>query len=67
MHPKYQEAIELRFKGESYGEIAKLLGVAKSSVSLWCRDLKLPQSIQRILDGKLRNTRANLESYNKKR
>ncbi|MDP2910043.1 MAG: helix-turn-helix domain-containing protein [bacterium] len=35
------KAIELRKKGESIKEIAKKIGIAKSTVSLWCRDIKL--------------------------
>lgn len=35
-------ARELRTQGMSYGEIAGTLGIAKSSVSLWVRDLPTP-------------------------
>ena len=52
MHPKYQEAIKLRFKGESYGGIAKFLGVSKSSISQWCKNLKLPRAIQKIIESR---------------
>lgn len=38
---KKQKAIDLRRQGISMGEIAKLLNVAKSSVSYWVRDIKL--------------------------
>jgi transposase-like protein len=34
-------AVELRKQGVAMGEIAQRLGVAKSSVSLWVRDVKL--------------------------
>lgn len=32
---------ELREKGLSYGEIKERIPVSKSSISLWCRDIKL--------------------------
>jgi len=35
------EAVRLRKKGVSMGEIATTLGVAKSSVSSWVRDVPL--------------------------
>ena len=44
-----QKAKELRNKGWSYNDIAKKLGVSKSSVSLWVRDIKLtPEQIQKL-------------------
>lgn len=43
------KAIELRRKGESIKDIAKRIGIAKSTVSLWCRDIRLtPKQIQRL-------------------
>jgi predicted transcriptional regulator len=36
-----EEAIKLREKGLSINEIARFIGVAKSSVSLWVRNVKL--------------------------
>lgn len=35
------KALELRRQGESIREIAKRVGVAKSTASLWCRDIQL--------------------------
>ncbi len=35
------KALELRQKGKSIKEIAKKVGVVKSTVSFWCRDIKL--------------------------
>jgi len=66
-HLKRQEVIALRLKGESYGKIAKILGVSKSSVSVWCRDLKLPQAIQKIIDDRIQHSRIYLVAYNQKR
>lgn len=38
------EARELRRKGLSVGEIRKIVGVGKGSVSIWCRDIKLTKN-----------------------
>lgn len=43
------QALELRRNGESIKVIANKLGVAKSTVSLWCRDIKLTQKQIEIL------------------
>lgn len=37
------KAIALREKGESIKEIAKIIKVSKSSVSIWCRDIVLTE------------------------
>lgn len=43
------KALELRNKGESIKDIAKNLGIAKSTVSLWCRDIVLtPKQTKRL-------------------
>jgi len=39
------KARDLRAQGRAYQEIAATLGVAKSSVSLWVRDLPAPQRL----------------------
>jgi predicted transcriptional regulator len=67
MHPKYQEAIKLRFKGEGYGTIAKSLGVSKSSVSGWCKNLKLPRAIQKIIEAKTKASHTQLAFYNQQK
>jgi hypothetical protein len=38
-----EQARELRIQGQSYNEIAAQLGVSKSSVSLWVRDIPCPK------------------------
>lgn len=44
-------ARELRRKGESIREIAKNVGVTKSSVSLWCRDIVLSTAqVQKLVE-----------------
>ena len=46
---KQIEAHQLRQGGESIKEIAKVLAVSKSTVSLWCRDIELTsKQIQRL-------------------
>ena len=48
-----QKAIELRRKGLSYSEILKQIPVAKSSLSLWLKSVKLAVSQkQRLTDKK---------------
>ncbi len=43
------KAIELHQKGESIKDIASRLKIAKSTISLWCRDIRLtPEQIQRL-------------------
>jgi predicted transcriptional regulator len=52
-----EKAIELRTQGESITAIAKQLHVAKSTVSLWVRDVELtPQQIENLLQNS-RNSR----------
>jgi len=64
MHPKYQEVIKLRKEGKSYREIAKIAGVSKSSVSKWCKNLKLTLYAQRILEKKSRYPKELFVKYN---
>jgi hypothetical protein len=58
-------ARELRNKGESIGNIAKVLNVSKGSVSLWCQDIFL----SRLQNEKLvkRNLGRVIANENKKR
>jgi len=41
LYEKKQQAREMRIKGDSILTISKKLGVSKSSVSIWCEDIKL--------------------------
>ena len=53
---KFKEKIEahkLRRSGESIGAIAQKLGIAKSTVSLWCREIELTAKQQKKLDQKI--------------
>lgn len=47
-----RKAVSLRGKGFSIIQIARDLGLAKSTVSLWVRDIALPQRILKLLQGK---------------
>lgn len=46
---KKQQAIELRKQGYSLLNISKLVGISKSSVSLWTRDIKLTKEQEESL------------------
>jgi predicted transcriptional regulator len=49
MGPKRDRARELRHQGISVREIAKILGAAKSSVSVWVRDIELtPHQLEQL-------------------
>lgn len=65
MHPKYQDVIKLRRKGESYREISRGVGISKNSVSRWCKDLKLPLAVQKIIEAKTKASHTQLSAYNK--
>lgn len=43
------EAIKLRFKGYTYGQIKRELGIAKSTLSDWLRNLPLSEKQERLL------------------
>lgn len=51
------KAVELRKKGYTYNEILKEVKVAKSSLSLWLKDLPLTKSEKKYLKS---NTQANI-------
>ena len=44
-----QKAFKLRMQGKSYGEIRTVLGIKKSTLSSWFKNLELPKSIKKIL------------------
>lgn len=65
---KKQEAIKLRLKGKSYGEILKALNISsKGFLSYWFRDLKLSYKVQKLLKRKILRTHKNFLSFNKNR
>ena len=45
-------AVRLRKSGLSYGEILKKIPVAKSSISLWCRDVDLTVEHKKRIENK---------------
>ena len=75
---KFKEKIKaqkLRKQGQSIKEIAKKLSIAKSTVSIWCRDIKLTKKQIARLDarqikggykGRLKGARIQRERYLKK-
>jgi len=67
MNFRYRKALKLRFAGKSYGEINQALGVPKSTLSSWFKNLQLPPSIQKILIEKGRVTRKHLMKFNQRR
>lgn len=71
---KRLEARKLREAGMAIGKIAKTLGCAKSSVSIWVRDIVLTQEqIKKIMDdkhsspGQFAGSKKNKEIFLKKR
>lgn len=62
------KAIELRIQGFSYREILEIVPVAKSSLSLWLKSVKLAKSQkQRLTDKKLAGMKRGWESRHNKR
>ena len=59
-----EQARELRTQGQSYNEIAAQLGVSKSSVSLWVRDLPCPERFAYVHSER---RRAGLRTFNEAR
>ncbi|MBP9817630.1 hypothetical protein KBC75_02625 [Candidatus Shapirobacteria bacterium] len=55
---KYEEKIrarELRLKGKSIGNIARIVGAGKSTVSIWCQDIFLSEIQKDVLKSKGEN------------
>ena len=66
MNEKGQRIIALRKKGKTYGEIAEILNISKSTVAWWLRGVKIPKSIQKqILERAREKWRKNITAYNK--
>ncbi|MDD5738913.1 MAG: helix-turn-helix domain containing protein [Candidatus Pacebacteria bacterium] len=64
---KREEVIKMRFRGKSYSEIAKEVGVAKSTVSRWCRNLEFPVEIRGLMQERIIKNQKCFESYNENR
>lgn len=68
MRKDKQKAILLRRKGKSYNDIVEILGISKSTLSLWLRNIKMPMTIKKKFWNKTRNTWArNITKFNKER
>lgn len=61
----HEKAISLRLQGKSYGEIAKDLGVWKSSLSGWLKGLQLSPEALKILEKKSNYSREKFADYNR--
>ena len=69
-YPKIkEEAINMRHKGLSLGEISKKLNITKSTLSFWCKEIILTdEAINKIeTKGKLKSVRALLKYTESKR
>lgn len=53
--------------GKDYRVIAKTLGVSKSSVSNWCKDLKLPPESQKMIEEKVKAIKDKFAAYNRRK
>jgi len=63
----HEKAIALRMTGKSYNEIAKDLGVCKSCLSYWLKNLNLPTEAIKILERKKSNASDKLAECNRKK
>ena len=57
-----EKALKLRSKGLSYNEILKMVPVAKSTISLWCRYVKLTAAQRKKLDNRKYNGLAGIKA-----
>ncbi len=63
-----EKAILLRKQGKSYNEITEILGVAKSTLSLWLKNVKMPSRIEKKFWNKTRkNWAESITKFNKER
>ncbi len=49
-------AIALRIKGSSYAQIREKLGVAKSTLSFWLRDIELSEQAKKKISSRVYKT-----------
>ena len=62
-----QIATQLRTRGQSYGEIRRAIGVPKSTLSYWFRNLRLSSYALKILKPKQRSGLIALAEFNRLR
>ncbi|MDZ4296609.1 MAG: hypothetical protein U1A16_04565 [Patescibacteria group bacterium] len=68
MHPTQQKILALRYKGKSYNEIVKALGVAKGTVNYWLHGIVLPPLVQKKLAANIqRVTKNGFSTFNRER
>ena len=58
-----EKAIELRRQGLSYKQIINKLKVAKGSLSLWFKDVKLTEDEERLLNQRTLKTKKTARKY----
>src|SRR3989344_3607063 len=63
----YQKALNLRLKGQTYGEIKSLFGIPKSTLSTWFSKLKISEKTRKILKAKQKEGYLKLVEFNKTR
>lgn len=68
MRQDKEKAILLRKQGKSYNEITEILGIPKSTLSFWLRNVKMPTEIEKEFWNKTRKKWAqNITTFNKER
>lgn len=63
----YRDALDLRLRGKTYGEIRKALGIAKSTQSGWFKNIKLTGRAAKVLKTKQGENMKFLAGFNKLR
>lgn len=63
----YGQALKLRMRGKTYGEIRTILNIPKSTQSYWFKKLKLPIKAQKTINEKQGRGFAALQVFNTKR
>ena len=63
----YQSILDQRLAGKTYGEIRKIFGVPKSTLSYWFKTLELSSKAKKILSKKTRDGILALGDFNKNR
>ncbi len=49
-------AVKLRIEGKSYNQISSVLGVAKSTLNYWLKDIKLSDEAQELINQRVKKT-----------
>ncbi len=68
MRSDKDKAVLLRKQGKSYNEITRILGIPKSTLSLWLKNIRMPADIKKKFWNKTREKWAtNITKFNKER